>query len=584
MQLIGNPGRAVAVALLAALPLADAARADTLDVPAQCATIQAAIVAAEPGDTVLVAPGTYVETIDFLSKAITVESSGGAEVTTIDGNGGGSVVSFVTGEEPTSVLRGFTITGGTGSHYEPALTLVGGGVRAIETNPTVRECVITGNTAGLGGALFVTGNGVHTPLVIENCDIVENSSTVGGGGLAADYAAGLDVLGCTLAGNTTAGNGGGFRVTRGSSLRLFDSVIEDNSAAQLGGGGRYTSDAYGFWPFLEVLRCTVAGNTAVSGGGLSVILTDDGISNQYANIFNCRFEDNHATDSGGGIWANGSFVLQGVKIRNCLLAGNTAGTSGGGVRALGSSDRLSACTIIDNQAPVGGGLYSTGGGGSLNGCILWGNAVGQIAGSLPWTTWCDVQGGASGPGNFDIDPFFANPEAGDYHLSPTSACVDAGDPIYNSGGLETDLDGDPRVLFGRIDVGADEATFSKGAWTFLGHALAGAGGAPSLVGTGTLLGGTPMTLVLGGAAPSSPTWLVLGTGQLLLPFKGGVLVPTIDMLIGPIGSGPAGGWAFNANWPPGLPTGFVVRLQSWIADASGPAGFAASNGLAAQSQ
>ena len=36
-----------------------------------------------------------------------------------------------------------------------------------------------------------------------------------------------------------------------------------------------------------------------------------------------------------------------------------------------------------------------------------------------------------------------------------------------------DIDGDPRVLFGRIDIGADEATIPKGPWTFLGHALGG---------------------------------------------------------------------------------------------------------------
>ena len=53
------------------------AGAATINVPAGQPTIQAAINAASNGDTVLVAPGTYRENINFMGKAITVTSSGG---------------------------------------------------------------------------------------------------------------------------------------------------------------------------------------------------------------------------------------------------------------------------------------------------------------------------------------------------------------------------------------------------------------------------------------------------------------------------------------------------------------------------
>ena len=78
-------------------------------------SIQDGIDVASNADTVLVEPGTYNELIDFLGKAITVRSSGGRDVTTIDGTGlNDSVVKCINGEGPDTVLEGFTITGGTG--------------------------------------------------------------------------------------------------------------------------------------------------------------------------------------------------------------------------------------------------------------------------------------------------------------------------------------------------------------------------------------------------------------------------------------------------------------------------------------
>lgn len=58
---------------------------DTIHVPSGQPTIQDGINAAVHGDVVLVAPGTYVENIDFIGKAISVKSSHGADRTTIDG-------------------------------------------------------------------------------------------------------------------------------------------------------------------------------------------------------------------------------------------------------------------------------------------------------------------------------------------------------------------------------------------------------------------------------------------------------------------------------------------------------------------
>jgi hypothetical protein len=107
-------------------------------------SIQAGIDFCSNDDTVLVGPGTYLENIDFDGKAITVVSELGPDVTTIDGGSpsnpdSGSCVIFVSGEDTTSVLEGFTLTNGTGTFCVPAGAFLGGGVFCRESSsPTIR--------------------------------------------------------------------------------------------------------------------------------------------------------------------------------------------------------------------------------------------------------------------------------------------------------------------------------------------------------------------------------------------------------------------------------------------------------------
>ncbi|MHC4535065.1 MAG: hypothetical protein ACYS6K_14045, partial [Planctomycetota bacterium] len=106
-------------------------------------SIQAAIEAADPGDEIEVAPGTYYERINFLGKAIRLYSSGGPDVTNATGLWA-SVVTCTTSEGPGTILEGFTITGGNADY--------GGGMYNDNASPTVTNCTFSGNYAGyLGG-------------------------------------------------------------------------------------------------------------------------------------------------------------------------------------------------------------------------------------------------------------------------------------------------------------------------------------------------------------------------------------------------------------------------------------------------
>ena len=167
---------AILPVLLLSTPITQAQQ--TINVPADQPTIQAAINAANNGDTVLVAPGTYVENINFGGKAITVASSGGPSVTTIDGGAHGSVVTFSTGEGPTSVLNGFTVRNG----FQGGLS--GGGIYIASASPTITGNIITGNHAAVGCGIYVHGG---SPL-IQNNTITANDQTRAGDGGGAEAA------------------------------------------------------------------------------------------------------------------------------------------------------------------------------------------------------------------------------------------------------------------------------------------------------------------------------------------------------------------------------------------------------------
>lgn len=113
----------------------------------------------------------------------------------------------------------------------------------------------------------------------------------------------------------------------------------------------------------------------------------------------------------------------------------------------------------------------------------------------------------------------------------------------------------------------------------VGFGLAGSNGIPQLSGTGSLVAGTPMSATLSNAVASSPMFLVVGTNTALLPFLGGTLVPTPQIVLGGFTTDPAGSLVVSTTWPAGIPVGTTVSVQAWIADPTATAGYAASNGL-----
>jgi hypothetical protein len=121
-----------------------------------------------------------------------------------------------------------------------------------------------------------------------------------------------------------------------------------------------------------------------------------------------------------------------------------------------------------------------------------------------------------------------------------------------------------------------------GPWQDMGNALAGTGGdAPTLFGLGSLEVGTQVSLDLAGALPGSTTTMVIGISELGVPFKGGVMHPSPDVLVFGLPVDGNGELSLAGTFPSGLPSGVPLYFQFWTSDVGAPEGFSASNALEA---
>ncbi|MDO8629886.1 MAG: right-handed parallel beta-helix repeat-containing protein, partial [Phycisphaerales bacterium] len=389
-------------AVVVTLAISAVCRAATLYVPADYPTIQACIDAAVSGvDECVVAPGTYHETINFLGRAITVRSSDGADVTTIDATGiGGSVVTCSSGEGADTALDGFTITGGTGTDLFGGRGTYGGGMINYPASPTVVNCTFSENTANYGGGMC--NNDSNT--TVTNCTFSGNSGGNGGG--MYNKRSNPMVTNCTFSGNT-AGDGGGMYNYSGSPT-VTDCAFSGNTALYDGGGTYNISSS----PALS--GCTFSGNTGRYGGG--------GVYNRSSapTVTNCTFSGNTAGYGGG--MANGASTLT---VTNCFLWGDTPDE----IANIG--ELIISFSDVQGGLPVG----AADGGGNSNVDPMFVRPPNPG----PDGTWNGV-----------------DDDYGDLRLRAGSPCIDAGDPAFVAQPGETDLDGHARVLCGRVDMGAYE--------------------------------------------------------------------------------------------------------------------------------
>jgi hypothetical protein len=210
------------------------------DGPGDFRSIQAAINApyVASGDTVLVRPGAYHETVYLASKDLDIRSEQGPFVTVLDAQHAGSVISLVDRSAATRI-EGFTIRNGRDQ--------TGGGIWITGGAPVITRNLIVGNEA-VGGYLgYGYGGGIEiysgAPVITRN--VIQGNTALDGGGGIDVYYSGPSTTGtcCPLIAQNTVvdnivtapqGAGGGILVFA-SEPRIASSIVSGNAAVRGGG-------------------------------------------------------------------------------------------------------------------------------------------------------------------------------------------------------------------------------------------------------------------------------------------------------------------------------------------------------------
>jgi hypothetical protein len=259
---------------------------DLIRVPLQSPSIQNAIASSVDGDTVLVDTGTYVENLNFLGKKIIVASNylltGNPfyiSKTVINGSAPSdpdraSVVLFITNEDSSSVLEGFTITGGKGTvwqdHHNHNYYREGGGILTDLSSPTIRNNLIINNTANSNAGVSSSGGGGircsdGNPRILNNV-IMQNNGRYGGG-IVLNYTGALirnNVIYKNTGGQDYGGSGIWTYASGTASKVVENNTIVENSSALDGGGILVQSTT------MAIHNNIVWGNTAPTGAQISV--------------------------------------------------------------------------------------------------------------------------------------------------------------------------------------------------------------------------------------------------------------------------------------------------------------------------
>ncbi len=268
----------------------------------------------------------------------------------------------------------------------------GPGFTVIDGGGSAR-CVSLTEGASLSGFTFTNG---RSGVWCASTDAwLTNCVIVGNGSGGAN---GCTLVSCTVSSNSGTWGSGAFKST------LYDCTLSGNSATGNGGGASGSI----------LYRCTLVGNSARGGGGA-----------ENCALFNCLVTANSAVTDGGGAY--------GCSLYNCTVTGNSADSlhgTGGGVFA-----SVLYNSIVYLNTAASGPNFDSHGLSTLDYC-------------------CTTPLPGKGTGSVTNAPGFIDYSHGDLRLQSNSSCVNAGNNAFVA--TVTDVDGNPRIVGGTVDLGASE--------------------------------------------------------------------------------------------------------------------------------